>query len=156
GALVRLPRGNVVLRIAASGPIEEATLGDTRAEPANPDPRDKAHTIVMTVESQAAPLFLTLTVRTPGTSRPFSLEASYRLANERIEHPLGRDRLLVPWAPVMGDAAIAAPMVVPDLNGGDSARGRAIFSSDQARCARCHTFRGQGGKAGPDLTEIGA
>jgi putative heme-binding domain-containing protein len=155
-ALVRLPRGNVVLRITASGPIEEASFGDTRAEPAGPNPRDKVHTIVMTVESQAAPLFLTLTARTPGTSRPFVLEASYRLANERIEHPLERDRLLVPWAPVISDAAIAAPMVVPDLSGGEPARGQAIFSSDQARCAQCHTFRGQGGKVGPDLTEIGA
>ena len=34
-------------------------------------------------------------------------------------------------------------------------RGRAIFSGDQARCAQCHVFRGQGGKVGPDLTDIG-
>ncbi|HZW31912.1 MAG TPA: c-type cytochrome [Isosphaeraceae bacterium] len=153
-ALVRLPPGKVVLRIAASGPIEEATLGDARAEPAGPNPQDQAHAIVLTVESQAAPLFLTVTARTPGNRRGFSLAASYRLANERSEQPIERDRLLVPWAPVMGDAAIAAPMVVPDLSGGDPARGQALFAGDQARCAQCHAFRGQGGKIGPDLTDI--
>jgi putative heme-binding domain-containing protein len=86
---------------------------------------------------------------------PFSLKASYRLAAEKTEHPIERTRLLVPWAPVRVDAAIAAPLTVPDLSGGDPARGRAIFSGDQARCAQCHAFRGQGGQVGPDLTEIG-
>jgi putative heme-binding domain-containing protein len=155
-ALARLPAGTVVLRIAASGPIEEATLGDARAEPAEPNPQGKAHTIVMTVESQTAPLFFTVTARTPGTSHPFSIAASYRLAHEKGEHPLERDRLLVPWAPLMSEAAIAAPMVVPDLGRGDPARGQAIFSGDRARCAQCHRFRGQGGTVGPDLTGIAA
>jgi putative heme-binding domain-containing protein len=154
GGLVRLPAGTVVMRIAASGPIEEATLGDAQAGPAEANSQDKAHTIVLTVESQAAPLFYTVTTRTPGTSRPFSIAASYRLAHEKSEHPIERDRLLVPWAPLMSDAAIAAPMVVPDLGRGDPARGRAIFAGDQARCAQCHRFRGDGGTVGPDLTEI--
>jgi putative heme-binding domain-containing protein len=45
--------------------------------------------------------------------------------------------------------------VVPDLSGGDAVRGQALFSSDNARCSQCHTVRGQGGKIGPDLTDIG-
>src|SRR5207302_10149262 len=53
------------------------------------------------------------------------------------------------------DSAIAAPLAVPDLSGGDSARGQAIFSGLQARCEQCHAFRGRGGTVGPDLTEIG-
>jgi putative membrane-bound dehydrogenase-like protein len=36
---------------------------------------------------------------------------------------------------------------------GDSAQGRQIFT---ANCAVCHTFNGQGGKVGPDLSGIGA
>ena len=50
-----------------------------------------------------------------------------------------------------GDGAL----VVPDLAGGDPARGQTIFNGEQARCSQCHAFRGQGGKVGPDLTEIG-
>lgn len=36
---------------------------------------------------------------------------------------------------------------------GDSARGRALFEKN---CANCHIVKGQGGVAGPELTEIGA
>jgi len=36
---------------------------------------------------------------------------------------------------------------------GDSARGKEVFT---ANCAVCHTFNGQGGKIGPELTGIGA
>ena len=36
---------------------------------------------------------------------------------------------------------------------GDAARGKDVFTS---QCANCHTFNGQGGKIGPDLTGIGA
>jgi putative heme-binding domain-containing protein len=37
---------------------------------------------------------------------------------------------------------------------GDPARGRGLF--EKGECAKCHTVRGQGGTAGPDLTEVGA
>ena len=61
----------------------------------------------------------------------------------------------MPWAPLPPEAAAQAPLVLPDLSGGDPARGQALFSGEQARCSQCHTFRGKGGTVGPDLTEIG-
>ncbi len=36
---------------------------------------------------------------------------------------------------------------------GDAARGKEVFATS---CAVCHTFNGQGGKVGPDITGIGA
>ncbi len=36
---------------------------------------------------------------------------------------------------------------------GDPARGKEVFT---ANCAVCHTFNGQGGKVGPELTGVGA
>ena len=62
---------------------------------------------------------------------------------------------MLPWVPITLDSATAAPLVVPDLAGGDPARGQTLFFGDQARCSQCHIFRGQGGKVGPDLTDIG-
>jgi len=38
--------------------------------------------------------------------------------------------------------------------GGDWSRGRAVFYSDQAQCARCHQVRGEGGRIGPDLSNL--
>ena len=41
------------------------------------------------------------------------------------------------------------------LNGGDAARGKAVFESDKAGCTKCHVFRGDERRAGPDLGAIG-
>ena len=153
--LMRLPSGKVTLRIDASGPIDEAMLGDTQAGGVPPASKDDDHHVLLTVESHGAPLFFTATVRTGPSVRPFSVRAVYRSAGEKNDSPVARDRLIIPWAPLLSDAAIAAPVAVPDLSGGDPVRGRAIFSGDQARCSQCHVFRGQGGKMGPDLTEVG-
>ncbi len=41
-------------------------------------------------------------------------------------------------------------------NGGDTARGRAVFEDEKgAGCVRCHRARGRGGTIGPDLSSIG-
>ncbi len=149
---VLLPPGKVTIRVESSGPIEDAMLGDAQA--AGTEPKDGIHRIEPAVESRGEPLFLTMTIRTGAGGMPFALKASYRNGGERADHPLGRDRLLLPWAPASTVNATAAPLVVPDLAGGDPARGRTLFHGDQARCAQCHVFRGEGGKVGPDLTDI--
>jgi putative heme-binding domain-containing protein len=130
-------------------------LGDAQAGESRPDSRDGAHHTRLTVDSRGEPLFFTTTVRTGENARPFSFQATYRLAAEEADRAIGRDVLMLPWSPQSTDAAIAAPLTVPDLSGGDPDRGRAIFSGDQGRCVQCHVFRGQGGKVGPDLTEVG-
>ena len=42
-----------------------------------------------------------------------------------------------------------APLV---LKGGDVAKGKVVFTQ---QCAKCHTYGGEGGKVGPDLTGMG-
>jgi putative heme-binding domain-containing protein len=41
------------------------------------------------------------------------------------------------------------------MSGGDAARGKAVFESDKAGCKKCHVFRGDERRAGPDLGAIG-
>jgi putative heme-binding domain-containing protein len=152
--LLRLPAGSVKLRLEASGPIDEAIIGDIQSERADPVSKAKTHLVALTVESKGDPLFLTTTLQTGTDDRPFGFKATYRVGDETNDHPLGSDRSTLPWVPIMPDAAIAAPLVVPDLSGGNPARGRNIFFGDQARCSLCHLSRGQGNKVGPDLTNI--
>ncbi len=154
GALVRLPKGSVTVRIGSSQPIDEAIVGDVQAEMAAPSAPAESHCALLKVPSEGEPLFLSITCRTAANSQPFSLRASYRTGEEKTDHALERSQLILPWAP-LPSAAAAAPLVVPDLAGGEPARGQAIFNGEQARCSQCHAFRGQGGKVGPDLTEIG-
>ena len=153
---MRVPRGGVTLRIEATGPIDEAIFGDVQAEAAaaRPAPIGPDHHLELATQSQGDPLFLSVTVRTGANAAPFSVKASYRVANDKAFQPLKRDQLLVPWAPLPAAATVSAPLVVPDLSGGDAAHGQALFLGDQARCSQCHAFRGQGGKIGPDLTDI--
>ena len=45
----------------------------------------------------------------------------------------------------------AAPVAL-----GDAKLGRVVFESPQADCLTCHRVHGQGGRAGPDLSDVGA
>ncbi len=151
--LVRLPRGRMTVVFEASQPVEEVALGESLAEHAATALTANADRMVLNVASEGIPLFLTITCRTGSNDRPFLLTATYRATDEKTEHRFARDQLLVPWAPVPLPAT-AAPLVVPDLSGGDPARGQTIFSGEQGRCAQCHAFGAQGAKVGPDLTQI--
>lgn len=70
--------------------------------------------------------------------------------------PLPARRVLLPWATT--DARALGREVVrlrpPELEGGSWARGRAIFFSDQAACAKCHSIHGRGADLGPDLSNL--
>ncbi|MHB1561820.1 MAG: hypothetical protein ACYC61_30590, partial [Isosphaeraceae bacterium] len=48
-----------------------------------------------------------------------------------------------------------APYRQAGLNGGNPARGKAVFESDRAGCTKCHVFEGSERRAGPDLGAIG-
>ena len=153
--LIRLPAGTGTLQVEASGMIEEALFGDNQAEAAASASPGGRYKVELPVTSKGEPLFLTFGVKTGAHSRPFSLGVSYQPAGERASHAIAPEQLLIPWAPVPAALSNEAPLVVPNLAGGDPVLGQKLFSGDQARCSQCHTVRGQGGKAGPDLSEIG-
>ncbi len=53
-------------------------------------------------------------------------------------------------------ANLMAPFL-PTLQGGDAKRGKTIFMTHAAgQCAKCHKLGGDGGEAGPDLSDLGA
>jgi putative heme-binding domain-containing protein len=64
-------------------------------------------------------------------------------------------RMTVPWAPL---ARSEVPQVVaadaPELKGGNWARGRQVFLSEQALCSKCHAIHGEGAAIGPDLSNL--
>lgn len=69
--------------------------------------------------------------------------------------PLPIHRMLVPWA--IKETSLpdeAAERKIPELVGANWGRGRHVFRSHEAACVRCHVAHGEGGKIGPDLSNL--
>jgi putative membrane-bound dehydrogenase-like protein len=64
------------------------------------------------------------------------------------------ERLSTPTGAISADREEIVKKLLPlAKEKGDPARGKEVFT---ANCAVCHTFNGQGGKVGPDLSGVGA
>jgi putative heme-binding domain-containing protein len=110
--------------------------------------RDGAFTAALTVAGAArVPVEVVLPT---GGGAP-ELTVAWHTAEDVRPRALPLRRLLLPWAAAERAAAAAD---VPELKGGNWARGRKAFFSDEAGCARCHTVRGEGGAVGPDLSNL--
>jgi glucose/arabinose dehydrogenase/cytochrome c553 len=69
--------------------------------------------------------------------------------------PLPIHRLLVPWAMKESPSPDGATeRKIPELVGASWGRGRHVFRSQEAACARCHVAHGEGGTIGPDLSNL--
>jgi putative heme-binding domain-containing protein len=90
----------------------------------------------------------------PQVSTEFEIAWSTNEDDRRRALPLSRMKL--PWAPEAGAAqeASPAPYERPELAGGDWSRGRKLFFSEEAACSKCHTHFGNGGRIGPDLSNL--
>jgi putative heme-binding domain-containing protein len=82
-----------------------------------------------------------------------TLRVSWHTKEDRRPRTLPIHRTLAPWVQKKADAAIAERLH-PELEGGNWLKGRDVFFGDAAQCSRCHLHRGQGGKIGPDLTNL--
>ncbi len=63
-------------------------------------------------------------------------------------------RVLLPWATLERPKPVFVRREIPELKGGDWARGRALYYGEAARCSACHKVRGRGGDIGPDLSNL--
>ncbi len=133
-----LPQGQGSLDLAGKG-LAEASYGSSNAEIAD----NRKGTLAYESTGEAQELVVTLATG-PDCSLNVSLKGK----------PLSQASLSLPWAPppVNGPAFTDPPAGV--LTGGDWAKGQAVFKGQQAKCASCHKFRGEGGTIGPDLTGL--
>jgi putative heme-binding domain-containing protein len=65
-------------------------------------------------------------------------------------------RVLLPWVDLKANpfAEINLLTLAKELEGGSWARGRKLFHSEEAKCAKCHVISGQGSAIGPDLSNL--
>lgn len=96
--------------------------------------------------------WLPIEIRLPTGPAP-ALFAIIRTEEDERPRLLALHRMLVPWArPASANAEPRRPP--PELAGGDAGRGRLVFASEKALCSRCHLVRGEGGRIGPDLSNL--
>lgn len=102
---------------------------------------------------ESEPFEVELVLATGAASPAFDL--AYTTAEDQRLRPLALHRFLLPWASTKPRPAEAtARREIPELGDGDWARGRRVFFSDEAMCSRCHSLHGQGGRIGPDLSNL--
>jgi putative heme-binding domain-containing protein len=96
-------------------------------------------------------LTVEVTVDTPPAER--WLNVTYHTDTKPIERPVPLEALLPTWAPRERQAVVkeAAPPAL--TQGGDWEAGRALFFGE-AKCSTCHTVRGEGGRVGPNLSNL--
>jgi putative heme-binding domain-containing protein len=79
------------------------------------------------------------------SSQPF-LKDLAGISRETWKQPL-------PWAP-KARASAGTDSRAAEKPDGDWETGRSLFFSQQLQCAKCHRIRGEGGTAGPDLSNL--
>jgi putative heme-binding domain-containing protein len=102
-------------------------------------------------EGQWIPVSITLETRAVGTT----LEISWFTDEDPRPRAMPLRRVLLPWAtPASDEPPAAAVRQIPEIAGGNWQRGKTIFYGEQPGCFKCHQVGGQGGKIGPDLSNL--
>jgi putative heme-binding domain-containing protein len=147
----RLPPEHVTLVFRSPEEIAVRTPAGTPGSTREAGGRKEVRVQVDPKEGEPLPLEIELTTG----ERPPTLDVAYFTNEDSRPRPLPLGRVLLPWAPVarLSEEALAR-REVPELRGGNWLRGRQVFFSDQAQCGRCHRVAGQGGRIGPDLSNL--
>jgi putative heme-binding domain-containing protein len=147
----RLPDEDVTVTLSASGPVEVKVPGGVTLSLVKGDDGRHVARIRLTPRERA-PLPLEIGLAT-GEPTP-SLDVSWTTREDERPRALPLRRTMLPWASLEKHAGELAAREIPELKGGDWARGRAVFYGEQARCSSCHAVRGRGGDIGPDLSNL--
>jgi putative heme-binding domain-containing protein len=104
--------------------------------------------------NELVPIDIAMTV----TDAAPDLSVHWHTAEDPTPRAFPVHRFVLPWAKLPGQAGTETPSQqrdIPELAGGNWARGREVFRSEEAACAKCHTLQGQpGGAIGPDLSNL--
>jgi putative heme-binding domain-containing protein len=146
----RLPPEQAVVVLRSSRDLQMSSPAGTMESSPSAGRRGE---ITLSLTAQAD-RFLPVEVRLT-TGPGADLDVDYHTNEDARPRALPLSRILVPWARMTGESASPTLRGLPPaLAGGDYRRGRALFRSAEALCSKCHTVHGEGGKIGPDLSNL--
>ncbi len=134
-------RGPATLEVKAPGKIATETDKEGRR-------------IVRVTLKPVADSPIPIEVVMPTSSGAPELEVSYHTKEDSRPRALALHRFLLPRAALKKETTPAVAREIPELKGGDWARGRRVFLSAESACSRCHRVGGEGGTIGPDLSNL--
>jgi putative heme-binding domain-containing protein len=109
------------------------------------------HQVEISVTPRESEPILVELVLTKGNGEP-ALDVSFRTNEDGRARALPLRRFLLPWATLKAEELVVR--AAPELAGGNWLRGRRVFFSEQAACSKCHQVNGEGGRIGPDLSNL--
>ena len=139
------PAEEYSISIASDAPIEATIDGQKTTD------SDSVTQFVSSLRTKPLPIRIRLaTGEGISTVRVFWYQE--RLNDART---LPLNRLILPWAELASPQSnsLVRPET-PELAGGSWGRGRRVFFSEEAGCAKCHTEQKSGGRIGPDLANL--
>ena len=150
--LVALPEGQVPLVVEADRPFE----AEVAFIPLEVGPGHRAEGIVDSF-GEPSELFLTIPTGPGSGAEPAipSIRVSIGTAEGAPSLPISRSDQILPWAPAPFAESAGVPPLPEALEGGDEARGEAVFFAEKGKCSACHKVGDRGGEVGPELTDLG-
>lgn len=117
-------------------------------------PQDRPDTVSNLQLLPAGPAWRSVAASVKTLGNPV-VRLSWSTTEDRTPRPFALHRVFLPWADTSVKAFdVVPPKPAPELDGGSWARGRAVFFSEQASCAKCHAVHGKGETVGPDLSNL--
>lgn len=138
------------VHLESTAPVEQAAIGG-RYTGGTPTPDGIRHYRIDTYQDAGfgSPIKWAI------AGEKIDLRVSFSMGKEGRQRPLPLHRHLVAWATWKpSPAPTLANQDHPELKGGSWARGHALFFNDKSQCGRCHLVRGEGGRIGPDLSNL--
>jgi putative heme-binding domain-containing protein len=143
----QLPEEEVWLKFTASAPF---TIKTSDASVSDRNHRRSSSGIgIRPKEGTLLPIEITLE-----TGADSTLEITWTTQEDKRPRSLPLRRILLPWAVMKRPQETTSERTIPELKDGSWTRGREVFFSEQAQCAKCHKVRGRGGEIGPDLSNL--
>jgi putative heme-binding domain-containing protein len=142
------PAEKVGLAITASAPFT-AALG---AQPAKASTLTRGEHVLRLQHAGKEDEPVPLEVVLEKDAGEIALQIAFFTNEDERLRALPLRRFLLPWAQIKAMPPVAR--TIPELEGGNWLAGQRIFFSDEAACGKCHAIRCQGGKIGPDLSNL--
>jgi len=142
------PPETVTIVLRSAGGINAIKSG-SRARVERPSARE-AQITVQTEADHWLPIEISLKT---GSAAPV-LQVSWHTAEDPRPRALPLRRVLLPWANPYSAESSVVPRSIPEIAGGNGPAGKKLFFGDRAGCYKCHQVNGEGGRIGPDLSNL--